>query len=46
MRTLGDRRRKAPVEPAKTETALPKTEETTPAPADQSDSFDESVVIN
>ena len=46
MRTLGDRRRKAPIEPAKTEPEAPKTEEPTSAPANQSDSFDESVVIN
>lgn len=46
MRALGDRRRKTPVEPAKTEPVTPKTEGTTPAPVEQSDSFDESVVIN
>lgn len=46
MRALGDRRRKAPIEPAKNESSAPKTEEPAPAPADQPNAFDESVVIS
>lgn len=46
MRALGYRPLREPVEPKKTEPEAPKTEEPTPAPVDQSNSFDESVVIN
>jgi len=44
MRALGDRRRKAPVEPAKVET--PKTETPVVEETKQTDGFDESVTIN
>lgn len=46
MRALGDRRRKAPVEAKKTEEVTPQVEETTPAPVEEANSFDESVVIS
>lgn len=46
MRALGDPRRKAPVEPKKTETVAPKVEEPAPAPSNPLETFDESVVIN
>ncbi len=44
MRTLGDARRKAPVEQKKEETPV-KVEETKPVET-QTDGFDESIVIN
>lgn len=46
MRALGNPRRKAPIEPKKAETTAPKAEDTTSVPADSSETFDESVVIN
>lgn len=46
MRALGDRRRKAPVETKKTEEVTPQVEETAPVPAEETNSFDESVVIS
>jgi len=44
MRALGDKRRKAPVEPKKEET--PKAEATAVDETKQTDSFDESVTIS
>ena len=46
MRTLGDPRRKTPAEATKPEETPVKAEEPTSVPADSSETFDESVVIN
>jgi hypothetical protein len=44
MRALGDRRRKAPIEPAKEES--PKTETPVVEETKQTDEFDQSVTIS
>lgn len=46
MRALGDQRRKAPVENKKAEESIQEPKAVESTPAEQLDSFDESVVIN